>query len=144
MTPRPLPALDRDNRAYWTGGADGHLLIERCTDCRYYIHPPTGFCPRCESRNTAPEAVSGRAAVTSFTINRKQWMPDLPVPYVLALVTIAEQDDVMLATNIVDCPVESVHIGMEVAVRFEQAEDVWVPLFAPAADNGPAPSEDAA
>ena len=131
MTQRPLPAIDQDTRPYWTGGATGELLIERCGDCRYYVHPPTGFCPKCESRNVSPEAVSGRATVTSFTAVHKQWVPDLPVPYILALVTIDEQDDVMLATNIVDCPVEAVHIGMPVKVRFEQNADIWVPLFAP-------------
>ncbi len=129
--PRPLPVIDRDNEAFWKGGERGELLIQRCCQCRTYIHPPTGFCPDCESRVTAYEAVSGRATITSFTINHKQWIPDLPVPYVLALVTIAEQDDVRLATNIVDCDPETVRIGMAVKVRFEPAGDLWVPLFAP-------------
>lgn len=132
--PRPLPAIDRDTEAFWTGGAEGKLLIERCNDCDYLIHPPTGFCPRCEGRNTAPHAVSGRGVVTSCTVNHKQWLPDLPVPYVLALVSLEEQDDVRLAANIVDCDPDSVHIGMAVEVRFEPVQDVWVPLFAPAGD----------
>jgi uncharacterized OB-fold protein len=131
MVKRPLPATDKDTLPYWTGGERGELLIERCRPCGTYIHPPTGFCPRCESRDTAPEPVSGRATITSFTVNHKQWMPDLPVPYVLALVTIVEQDDVQLATNIVDCDPAEVHMGMPVAVRFERNEDLWVPLFAP-------------
>ncbi|MET0361568.1 MAG: OB-fold domain-containing protein [Sphingobium sp.] len=131
MVKRPLPATDRDTLPYWTGGSKGELLIERCRPCGYYIHPPTGFCPKCESRDTAPEPVSGRATITSFTVNHKQWMPELPVPYVLALVSIVEQDDVRLATNIVDCAPDDVQMGMEVAVQFEQNEDLWVPLFAP-------------
>ena len=46
---RPLPATDRDTLPFWTGGKDGRLLIERCNDCHYLIHPPTGcpFHPRC-------------------------------------------------------------------------------------------------
>jgi len=131
---RPLPATDRDTEPFWKGGARGQLLIERCNACRYLIHPPTGFCPQCESRDTAPHPVSGRATVTSYTVNHKQWMPDLPVPYVLALVTIEEQGDVQLATNVVDCDPESVFIGMKVQVRFEPSQDLWVPLFAPAAE----------
>jgi uncharacterized OB-fold protein len=129
--PRPLPATDRDTEPFWKGGAAGKLLIERCEACHTLIHPPTGFCPQCESRDTAPHAVSGRATVTSCTVNHKQWMPGLPVPYVLALVTLQEQDDVRLATNIVDCDPESVFIGMKVMVRFEPVQDLWVPLFAP-------------
>jgi uncharacterized OB-fold protein len=133
---RPLPAIDRDNEAYWKGGERGELLIQRCLACSTYIHPPTGFCPACESRKTEYAPVSGRAIVTTFTVNHKQWMPDLPVPYVLALVTIAEQDDVRLVTNIVDCDPDNVHVGMKVKVRFEPSGDLWVPLFAPEGNAG--------
>jgi uncharacterized OB-fold protein len=76
-------------------------------------------------------AVSGKGRVATYTINHKQWVPDLPVPYVLALVELAEQSDVRLPTNIVNCAPESVYIGMPVRVLFEQAEDLWIPLFEP-------------
>ena len=131
-TVRALPATDHDSHAFWTGGARNELLIERCIACAYLIHPPTGFCPNCESRETAPHAVSGRAVVTSYTVNHKQWLPGLPVPYVLALVELVEQADVRLATNIVGCAPDAVFIGMPVSVRFEPAGDLWIPLFAPA------------
>ena len=36
-----------------------------------------------------------------------------------------------LTTNIVGCDPDDVHIGQEVAVRFEQHDDVWLPLFEP-------------
>lgn len=129
---RPLPAVNRDNTPFWTGGERGELLIQTCEACSYLIHPPTGFCPKCESRNTSLKAVSGKASIESFTVVHKQWVPGLQVPYVIAMVQLAEQDDVRLVTNIVDCPVETVRIGMPVEVQFEQAEDLWVPLFAPA------------
>lgn len=129
--PRPLPAPDTDSRAYWTGGERGELLIQRCSQCAYLIHPPTGFCPRCESRAVAFAPMSGRGTVRSYTVVHKQWMPGLQVPYVVALIALAEQDDVLLPTNIVDCDPESVRIDMKVKVRFEQAEDLWIPLFVP-------------
>lgn len=128
---RALPVIDLDNTDYWTGGKDGELRIYRCQECAYYVHPPVRFCPQCESRRVEPEAVSGRGCVTSFTVNHKQWAPGLPVPYVLALVSIAEQDDVRLVANIVGCDPETVTMGMPVRVLFEQHEDVWVPLFEP-------------
>jgi uncharacterized OB-fold protein len=128
---RPLPAVNDDNRAFWTGGAEGALMIARCADCAYYVHPPVGFCPRCESRNVAPERVSGRGEVFSYTVNRKAWLPGLPVPYVLALVELDEQAGLRLPSNIVGCDPDSVRIGMKVAVRFERVEDLYVPLFGP-------------
>jgi uncharacterized OB-fold protein len=131
MPSRALPLLDKDNTPFWTGGARGDLLIHRCGDCSYYVHPPVNFCPRCEGRSVSPQPVSGRGTIETFTVVHKQWVPGLQVPYVLALVAIAEQDDVRLATNIVNCSPEDVRFGMPVRVLFENREDVWVPLFEP-------------
>jgi len=75
--------------------------------------------------------VSGNGVVHSFTVNHQQWIPGSD-PYVIGLVTIDEQDDVRLTTNLVDCAADDVHVGMAVEVTFEQAEDVWLPLFRPA------------
>jgi uncharacterized OB-fold protein len=133
--PRPLPILNPDNRAYWTGGADGKLLIFRCEDCHYYIHPPARFCPKCESRAVEPHAVSGRGTVASYTVNYEKWFPGLRTPYVLALVEIEEQGDVRLPCNIVGIAPEAVRIGMKVEVLFEQHEDIWLPLFKPVAET---------
>jgi uncharacterized OB-fold protein len=132
--PRTLPALDMDTHAFWTGGAQGQLLIYNCGACGYYVHPPTSFCPKCESRDVTPRPVSGRGEIISMTVNHKAWYPNLPVPYVVAMVAIEEQTDVHLITNIVDCDPLAVRIGDKVKVRFEQAEDLWVPVFAPASD----------
>lgn len=128
---RPLPALTADTRPYWTGGERGELLIQQCDDCAYFIHPPTGFCPRCESRKTRFQPVSGKAKVLSFSVNHRRWMPGLPDRYVLAIVTIAEQEDVRLVTNIVDCDPDAVRFDMPVKVLFEQNGEHWVPLFEP-------------
>lgn len=130
---RMLPAVDRDSLAFWTWGREGRLAIYRCSDCAKYVHPPVPFCPACESSNVGPEAVSGRGRVVTFTVNHKQWVPDLPVPFVLALVAIEEQDDVRIPCNIVGCDPEAVRFGMAVEAIFEPHEDLWVPPFRPVA-----------
>ena len=127
---RVLPRLDDTNRFFWTSGADGRLRFLRCGDCRRYVHPPVPRCSYCLGASLSPEVVSGRAVVHSFTVNHQQWIPGSD-PYVIGLVTIDEQDDVRLTTNLVDCDPDDVHIGMAVSVTFEEAEDVWLPLFAP-------------
>lgn len=130
---RKLPYVDKDHQAFYTGGKDGKLMIYRCQDCQYYIHPPVKFCPKCESRKVEAEAVSGKGIVTTYTVNYKQWVPGLPEKYVLALVSIAEQEDVRLPCNIINCDPESVTFGQKVKVLFEQHEDVWLPFFEPEA-----------
>jgi len=91
-------------------------------------------CPKCLSRELAPAPVSGRATVHAYTVNHQAWIPGFDPPYVVAIVTIAEQDDVRLTTNIVNCEPADVTIGMPVRVVFEQREDVWLPLFEPDPD----------
>ena len=125
---RLLPRLDDAHRFFWTSGEDGKLRFQRCGRCRHYVHPPAPRCPYCLADSLAPEAVSGRGVVHSFTVNCQQWIPDSE-PYIIGLVTIAEQDDVRLTTNIVDTDADEMAVGMDVEVTFERADDVWLPLF---------------
>lgn len=131
---RVLPALDDDNRFFWTSGEDGQLRFLRCGDCGYYIQPPGPRCPECWSRNLSPEVVSGRAEVHTFTINHHSWDGGTE-PYAIAIVTFPEQDDLRLTTNIVGCQPDDVHIGMSVQVTFEQHDDIFFPIFAPEVED---------
>ena len=128
---RPLPQLTPANEWFWTSGADGQLRIQGCNDCGALVHPPAPICPVCRSRSHAPKVMSGRATVVASTINQHQWSPAFAPPYVIANVALADDPTVHLTTNIVGCNPSDVHIGQQVAVRFEQQDDVWFPLFAP-------------
>jgi uncharacterized OB-fold protein len=135
MTDRPfrvLPKLTRQNEHFWTGGREGELRFLRCRACRALVHPPQPRCPACLGTELAPEAVSGRARVATFTVNHQAWMPGQDDPYVIAIVEIEEDPSVRLTTNLVGCSPEQVRIGMPVRVVFEEREDVWIPLFEPA------------
>jgi hypothetical protein len=125
---RLLPRVDDTNRFFWTSGADGRLRFLRCEDCGQLFHPPSPRCPHCMSADVAPHAVSGRGTVHSFTVNHQQWIPGSD-PYVIGLVAIAEQTDVRLMTNLVDCEPDDQLIGREVEVEFEEQDDVFLPLF---------------
>ena len=126
-----LPVVDSSNEAFWLSGRDGVLKITHCQACGLWIHPSSAICRRCLSRDVRPDPVSGRGTVATYTINRQAWVPDLTEPYVVAIIELAEQKALHLVSNVVNCPVESVHIGMPVRVTFLQQEDVWLPLFEP-------------
>lgn len=132
---RILPRLTDVNRHFWTGGEFGELRFLRCQHCGYYIHPPLPMCPRCRSKQLAPEPVSGRATVATYTLNYQNWMPTPELPYVVAIVEIEEQPRVRLTTNIVGIAQEDVRTGLAVQVTFEHHPDpdgdVWIPLFEP-------------
>jgi uncharacterized OB-fold protein len=132
---RVLPAVTVDNEHFWRGGEHGELRFLRCASCGYWIHPPAPICPECLSREVAPEAVSGRATVLTYTVDHQPWYPDLDPPYVVAIVQLPEQDDLRLTTNIVGCAPDEVDFAMAVKVCFEEYPDrdgsVWLPFFEP-------------
>ncbi len=128
-TKRALPRLDSDNRAFWTGGAEGELRILQCRDCQGFVHPPRPLCRHCLSENVAPTVVAGTGVVDTFTVNHQAWFPGLEVPFVIARVALDGAPGVYLTTNIVNCPVEDVDIGDKVRVTFEQHDEVYIPLF---------------
>jgi uncharacterized OB-fold protein len=76
--------------------------------------------------------VSGEGTLFSYTVNFQR-VADVPVdPYVIAIVELDEQPGLRLTTNLADCALEDVKIGMRLAVTFERVGDTYLPLFRPA------------
>lgn len=126
---RPRPKLDAVNRPFWTGGADGKLYITQCNDCAKWTHPPREFCRHCQSENVGPQAVPGTGAIDTLTVNHQAWMPGLEVPFVIARVRLDGAAGVILTTNIVGSPVDTVDFEDRVRVTFEEQDGIWFPLF---------------
>jgi uncharacterized OB-fold protein len=129
-----LTPLTDLNREFWTGGAAGELRILRCPACRFWVHPGRKACPACGGEGLVAEATSGKGTVFTFTVNRHPYNPEVPLPYVIAIVELPEQADLRFTTNIVNCEPEEVEIGMPVRVCFEDHGEVFVPVFEP--DDG--------
>jgi uncharacterized protein len=130
---RILPRITNRNEHFWQGGRDGELRFQRCRACGYFLHPPAVLCPKCHSKDIGIEAVSGRAELLTYSVNYQAWMPGLEPPFVLAIVRCLEQDDLRLTTNLVNCDIDAIEIGMALQVLFEPhvEEEVWIPLFEP-------------
>ena len=65
----------------------------------------------------------------TFTINRQQWIPDLEVPYALAIVDLDDQPGVRITAQLRCDDLADIAIGKPVSVAFEQREEVFVPYF---------------
>ncbi len=128
------PQIDRWSKPFWTGGARNELVITQCKDCERLIHPPLPRCPYCGGNEINFAVLSGRATITSFTVNRQHWHPWIGHEYIVAYVAPVEDERLHLLTNIVDCDIEDVAIGMPVRARFLKRDNYWIPIFSP--ENG--------
>ncbi|WP_433249717.1 thiolase C-terminal domain-containing protein [Actinomadura nitritigenes] len=137
---RTLPEVTEQDAFFWTSGADGRLRFQECASCATLIHPPQPVCRHCRCTRMTERAVSGFATLIGFTVSHRFRMPGLPAPYVVAQVAIEEDPRVRLTTNAIGCDPGDLRLGMRMEVVFENVEDVWLPLFRPAAEQGePAP-----
>jgi uncharacterized OB-fold protein len=133
VTSLPLPMLDHDNRAFWTGGEHGRLMISHCNACDHWLHPPVPVCRYCLSTDVAPRPAAGTGRVFSYTVNHQQWLPGQQVPYVLVIVELDDEPDLRLISRLVgvDANADVDWIGTPVRAVFEQVQDVWLPVFTP-------------
>jgi uncharacterized protein len=120
--PNPAPTVTQANAAFWAATAEGRLQLQRCNECDTVLWFPRRHCPSCWTENVSTFDASGKGVIYSFTVIRKGAMAYKDAgPFVVAYVELAEGPRVM--TNIVDCDVETVKVGMPVEVVFHDTGD---------------------
>jgi uncharacterized OB-fold protein len=129
-----LPTIETETRPFWDAAKNGQLLLGKCNGCATVHYYPRPMCPKCWSEDVSMVPASGRGEVYTYST---VYVNDLPpfntrVPYIAAQVDLEE--GVRITTNIVECEVADLEIGMPVELRFQAiSDDVTIPVFAPAA-----------
>jgi uncharacterized protein len=132
---KPLPEITPVNQPFWDGAKAGKLTMQKCKDCGSWVFCPRPVCGDCSSDKLEWVQLSGRGKVFSFTVIRevvgqalRGFAPD--IPYVTAWIDLDEGP--RFCSNII-APVDSVKIGMDVQVVFEDTGDgITLPKFKPA------------
>ena len=135
----PVPAPDNLTRFFWDGIDRHQLLILRCQRCGHYVHYPRPICNRCRSLDLAPEEVSGRATLYSWTSVMQAFHPYFVerIPYVLAVVELVEEPGLRLTTNLPGIPEEAIRIGMPLEVFYEKVSDsLTLPMWRSVDEKG--------
>jgi uncharacterized protein len=132
---RPVrPAPDNLTSFFWDGAREHRLLIQRCDDCGRFQHPPEPVCHHCLSFSLGAGEVSGRGTIYSFEVATQAfhpWFAD-KIPFVIAVVELAEQPHLKLITNIVGVDPDSadIAVGAQVEVTWQQLDDEFtLPVF---------------
>lgn len=110
--------------AFWTGLAEGRLLLRWCRACECAHWYPRALCPYCSSHETEWRQASGKGTIYSFSIMRR-----VSKPFAIAYVKLAEGPTMI--TNIVESGFESIAIGKPVELKIGTlpGEDDPLPLF---------------
>ncbi len=123
----PAPAVNPENRPFFDAAANGKLVLKFCNACEQYHHYPRSHCPHCFSSDTEWLDAKGSGTIYTCSVLRR----GVPVRYCIAYVTLEE--GVSMLTNIVDCDLDTVKIGMKVKVVFKPTDGgPPVPMFTPA------------
>lgn len=121
---------------FWKAGQQDKLVVCQCAKCKTQRIPPTPFCPNCQSQEVEWPELSGRGKVYSYSICHRSPYPGLApdATYAPVIVELDDAPGIRLISNVIDCTVEEVKIGMPVQVLWNPIQDGWkVPIFRPAA-----------
>jgi len=117
-------------RPFWDGCRAGELRIPRCERCGRWVWYPAPVCPDCDGERHVWTATAGRASLFTWVTVHRAFLPGYRVPYVTALVALAEDPRVRLATCLRDIPARGLRAGMPVEVVFEPvSEHLTLPAF---------------
>jgi uncharacterized OB-fold protein len=127
---RPLPEGDPALVPFFSAAKEHRLVVQRCAGCGTLRFPPRELCTRCLSTAVEWADVSGRGEIFSFNVMHQVYHPAFAteVPYAVVVVKLAEGPKMI--SNLVDCPVDEIRIGMQVEVVFETMTDaITLPKF---------------
>src|SRR5260370_13324816 len=92
-----LPRITPESAFFWTAHDDGALWMLKNARTGEWMHPPPPDDPA-TAEDLTPSPLSGKGTVFTFTINHQAFLPDLPFPYLLAIVHLFEHEDLHLTT----------------------------------------------
>ena len=118
---KPLPYLEAEDRPYFEALQRGELYFQRCQVCGRSQFHPRALCCHCLAPHPQWCKSAGRGRLYSFAVTYHSPLPGFreSTPYIVAYVEI--EDGLRLMTNLVDCALAEVKIGMEVEAVFAPA-----------------------
>jgi uncharacterized OB-fold protein len=125
-----LPAIERDSREWWEALARHELTLQRCDACGRLRWPARALCNGCGSLDWSWTRASGRGRVASWIVNHHPFGAALPSPYVVVMVRLDEQDDILMPGTWAGAR-DGTDLAIDASVALE-FDDVRVPGGQPA------------
>src|SRR5690349_11011412 len=111
---KPLPQIAPEMAPFFEAARRRALVVQQCTRCGARRFPARAICSRCLGREATWTPVSGRGTVFSFAVMHQANHPGFAAEVPYAVVVIELEEGVRLLSNLVDCPLADVRIGLPV------------------------------
>lgn len=134
VTDLPLPRPTVLTAPFWQAAHERRLVVQRCDNCGKFRFYPSAGCNHCASLAFTWVPMSGRGRVYSWIVVRRTvdaaWQSR--VPFVSAIVELAEQPGLLVPGLLTDIAPERVRPDLEVEVWFEEmTPEITVPRWRP-------------
>jgi uncharacterized OB-fold protein len=115
---------------YWSGAAQGRLVIQRCDGCGALRHYPRLMCSICHSFDWSPYEASRAGTVHSWTVSHHLFDPSVTTDNPYTLVTVDMQDGVRVLGRLSDAVQPEAGLAVEL-VFGSDAHGRPAPTFEP-------------
>tara|TARA_B100000745_G_scaffold89932_1_gene56509 strand:- start:2059 stop:2463 length:405 start_codon:yes stop_codon:yes gene_type:complete len=113
---------DQLTAPFWEAANDSKLVIQKCSKCDRFQHPPAQECGQCGSAGDLTwEEVSGKGRLYNYGV-----VHDCPIrllqddqPFNVAVVMLDEDPGIQMYSHLPGTPVDDVPVGADVEVVFE-------------------------
>jgi uncharacterized protein len=134
---KPVPVPDEASAPFFAGALAGRLMLLRCRACGTFMSPTAYLrvpvrprCVRCFSADIGWAPSSGRATLYSFAVMHQLYDPAFAAELPYNIAVVETEEGVRLTSQVIDCPVAELQIGMPLAATFERlTDDVAIPKF---------------
>jgi uncharacterized OB-fold protein len=138
--PLPWATNERVAEEFWDAAKRHELVLPHCINCGRIYWYPREQCPNPACYTNAKLGreidwvpVSPRGRLYSYTIVQQAALGfEDDVPYVYCVVEMDAGREVRMLSNLVDCPLDEIEIGMPVELFFEDVtEEITLYKFRP-------------
>lgn len=138
ISARAQPIPSAESEAFWQGLAAERIVLQCCLECGKYTHFPVPGCASCGSPRREARPVDGEWTVYTFSVCYLEFGPGTTSPYVVAHVELSAQPGLRIVTNLVNCRIADIRIGMRVRPRFVMGGTGALVFFEPERREGEA------
>ena len=125
---RIRPVENHDSKHYWQGLRDGKLLIQQCSDCQTFRHPPQPMCEACQSLKWQSVESARTGTIYSYTSIHYPEIP--PFDYPNSIVLVDMDEGVRIAAQLSGTRHDEIPIGARVIASIEEVQEgLSLPIF---------------